>query len=335
MDALSNCEEVELFLNGRSLGKQAMKRNSKLTWQVKYAPGALSAIGFNGGRVAAETRVETTGDPASVRLTSDRSTINADGEDVSVFTVSVTDAQGRMVPVATNLVHFELAGPGKIIGVGNGDPSCHEPDTFAPQMPVTAIPVNNWRWQSAAVPAKGGLAPEYAGDFDDSAWNVLKPKTDANSGDQVLSEGQTAIFRAHFNVTDADLANPAVQIRFTSIDDHGWIYVNNQRAGESSDWATSPAFDIKKMLHAGDNVVAVGVLNEYGSGGLNPEVNVELVGKPVAVPWSRSVFNGLGQVIVQSTKEPGEINLTASADGVASATVTVHSLPCPPRPAVP
>ena len=76
-------------------------------------------------------KVETTGAPAAVQLTPDRSTINADGEDVSVFTVSVTDAQGRVVPVAANLVHFELSGPGKILGVGNGDPSCHEPDVFS------------------------------------------------------------------------------------------------------------------------------------------------------------------------------------------------------------
>ena len=66
-------------------------------------------------------------------MTPDRSTLNADGGDVSVFTVSVTDAQGRLMPVATNLIHFELSGPGKIIGVGNGDPGCHEPDVFVPQ----------------------------------------------------------------------------------------------------------------------------------------------------------------------------------------------------------
>ena len=124
----SNCKTVELFLNGKSLGKQDMPENEYLDWRVAYAPGVLSAKGYNGGKLAVETKVETTGAPAAVRLQLDRSIINADGEDLSVVDVSVVDASGRVVPVADNLVQFELTGPGKIIGVGNGDPSSHEPD---------------------------------------------------------------------------------------------------------------------------------------------------------------------------------------------------------------
>ena len=335
VDALSNGEEVELFLNGESLGKQPMKRNSKLSWKVKYAPGVLSAKAYHGGKVVAETKVETTGEPASVQLTPNRSVIHADGEDVSVFTVSVTDAQGRVVPTAANNISFEVNGAGKMLGVGNGDPSCHEPDTFVAQPSVKSIPVNDWRWKLATVPAKGALAPEYANDFDDSVWNRIKPTTEGVTGDQVLTEGQTAIFRAHVSLTEADLANPGVQIRFTRIDDHGWVFVNNRRVGESTDWSASPAYDIKKALHAGDNVVAVGVRNESGNGGLDPDVNVEVTGKPVAPAWSRSAFNGLAQIIVQSTKEAGEIKLTASADGLRSATATVTTQSATPRPSVP
>jgi beta-galactosidase len=335
MDALSNCEEVELFLNGESLGKQAMKRNSKLTWKVKYAPGIVSAKGFNGGKVVAEAKVETTGEPVSVQLTPDRKAINADGEDVSVFTVSATDAQGRAVPTAQNKINFEVSGAGKILGVGNGDASCHEPDTFVPQLPVRAIAVSGWRWQLAELPAKGALAPQYAPEFDDSAWNVIKPKTDGDTGELVLKPGQTAIYRAHVKLTEEDLNNPAVQIRFAGCDDRGWYFVNNQRVGESHDWQAQPLFDIKKALHAGDNVIAVGVKNDEGSGGLNPDVNVEIVGKPTASPWSRSLFNGLAQVIVQSTKNAGEIKLTASADGLKPATVSVQAQLCTPRPSVP
>ena len=127
VDALSNCKSVELFLNGASLGKQAMKPNSKLSWSVTYAPGTLSAKGFDdAGNVIAETKVETTGEPAAVQLTPNRPTINADGEDVSVITVAVADDKGRIVPVAGNKINFTIEGAGKILGVGNGDPSCHE-----------------------------------------------------------------------------------------------------------------------------------------------------------------------------------------------------------------
>ena len=333
VDALSNCEEVELFLNGTSLGKQTMKRNSKLTWQVKYAPGTLSAKGFNGGKVVAEQKIETTGDAVAIQLTPNRTSINADGEDVSVFTVSATDAQGRAVPVAQNKINFSLAGAGKILGVGNGDPSSHEADTYIPQSPVRSIAVGNWRWQLAALPAKrGALAPEYAPGFDDSGWNAIKTKTDGDTGDMPLKEGETAIYRAHVTLTEADLKNPNIQIRFAGCDDQGWYFVNNQRVGESLDWQAQPLFDIKKYLHAGDNVIAVGVKNVAGEGGLNPDVNVEIVGSAGEAPWSRSLFNGLAQIIVQSTKTAGELKLTASAEGLQSATATVATQASAGRP---
>jgi beta-galactosidase len=279
--------------------------------------------------------VETTGEAASIQLTPDRSTIKADGEDVSVFTVAVTDARGRIVPTAANKIHFAVSGAGKILGVGNGDPSCHEPDTFVAQLPVKSVPVNNWRWQLATLPAKGALTPEYAPDFDDAAWNIIKPKTDGDTGELVLNSGQTAIYRAHVKLTEADLVSPRVQIRFGGIDDHGWIFVNNQSVGESHDWQAQPAFDIKKALHAGDNVIVVGVRNDEGSGGLNPDVNVELVGTSVAADWSRSAFNGLAQIMVQATKDAGEIKLTAVAEGLQSTTHVVQAKPATPRPFVP
>jgi beta-galactosidase len=337
VDALSNCKQVELFLNGTSLGKQAMKPNSKLNWQVKYAPGTLSAKGFDdAGNVIAETKVETTGDATQIQLTPDRKTINGDGEDVSMFTVSALDAQGRAVPVAQNKINFSIEGAGKILGVGNGDPSCHEPDTFIPNLPTRAIAVNDWRWKLAELPSKrGALAPEYAPDFDDSSWSTIKPKTDGDTGDMFLKENESAIYRAHVKLTEEDLNNPSVQVRFGTIDDHGWIFVNNQRVGESHDWSAEPAFDIKRALHAGDNVIAVGVKNDANSGGLNPDVNMEITGQPTASPWSRSLFNGLAQVIVQSSKDTGEIKLTASAEGLKPMTVSIQSQACTPRPSVP
>jgi beta-galactosidase len=123
----SNCDEVELFLNGRSLGRQAMKRYSHLEWSVPYVPGTLLARGHRDGREILVTSIETTGAPARLVLTPDRTAIKADGADVAVFSVSSVDAQGRHVPTASPLVRFEVTG-GRIIGVGNGDPGSLEPD---------------------------------------------------------------------------------------------------------------------------------------------------------------------------------------------------------------
>jgi len=123
----SNCEEVELFLNGVSLGKQTTKPLQHLEWKVKYAPGKLVAKGVRKGQSIEDVR-ETTSAPAAIRLTADRNQLTADNADLAVVTVEVLDAQGRVVPIADNKITFSLTGPAKLIGVGNGDPSCHEPD---------------------------------------------------------------------------------------------------------------------------------------------------------------------------------------------------------------
>jgi beta-galactosidase len=124
----TNLEQVELFLNGRSLGAQQVVKNTHLVWKVKYAPGAIEARGSKGGQQTLTAKRETTGPAAGIVLRPDRARVAADGEDVSVVTVEVVDAQGRVVPVAANEVSFKVSGSGKLLGVGNGDPSSHESD---------------------------------------------------------------------------------------------------------------------------------------------------------------------------------------------------------------
>ena len=126
--SFNNCDAVELFLNGESQGQKEREPYSGLSWDVAWKPGALEAKCIRNGEVVAETRRETTGAPAAIALGLDRSTIHADGEDVSLVKVSIVDAEGRTVPTAANDVQFRLEGPGEIIGVGNGDPSSHEAD---------------------------------------------------------------------------------------------------------------------------------------------------------------------------------------------------------------
>jgi len=124
----SNCKTVELFLDGQSLGKKAMPTNEYLDWLVPPTSGVLSARGYNGNKVVAETKIERAGEAAAIELRPDRTTITSDGQDLSIVDVAIVDKNGRVVPDAGNLVWFALNGPGKIIGVGNGDPSCHEAD---------------------------------------------------------------------------------------------------------------------------------------------------------------------------------------------------------------
>jgi beta-galactosidase len=124
----TNLDSVELFLNGQSLGSRPVKRDMHVAWKVKYAPGTLQAHGYQGGQEALKASRETTGAPAKIELRPDRQKIAADGEDISIVEVRIVDDQGRVVPTADNQIVFQVSGAGKLIGVGNGDPSSHEPD---------------------------------------------------------------------------------------------------------------------------------------------------------------------------------------------------------------
>jgi beta-galactosidase len=128
----SNLDEVELFVNGASAGSQKVPHLGHVEWNVKYAAGLIEARGSKDGKVVLSDKRETTGSPASIRLTVDpvdaRNEINADGEDIAILRVEALDKEGRPVPTAGNVIGFKVSGEGKLIGVGNGDPNCQESD---------------------------------------------------------------------------------------------------------------------------------------------------------------------------------------------------------------
>lgn len=124
----SNSEEVELFLNKKSLGKQITKPLDHLEWNVAYMPGKLFAKSFSKGKLVKETMVQTTGQPSAIHLSVNTKKLKADGKDIAVINFSIIDDNGRVVPEADNEISFEIIGEGKNIGVGNGNPISEEPD---------------------------------------------------------------------------------------------------------------------------------------------------------------------------------------------------------------
>jgi beta-galactosidase len=239
--------------------------------------------------------------------------------------VAVTDAQGRIVPIADNLVSFEISGGGKIIGVGNGDPSSHEADVYLSYGNDKELVLNNWHMR--AVPDIKDRA-EVAESFSDADWD----RVDVNTDSGPLAENTSAIFRAHLNLRGEDLNDSGIMLQFGMIDDDGWVYVNGQLVGESHDWKASPAFNVGKFFHAGDNLIAVAVHNGDGPGGINKGVSLSLPSKSAPTKWQRSVFNGLAQVIVQAGTEPGEIRLTATSQQLARGTAVISAEGHGPRP---
>lgn len=145
----TNCETVELFLNGRSLGVKGYEfprmgmegrwgnlpdrakvlrttADLHLSWDVPYEPGALKAVGTKDGKDFATAEVFTTGQPAAIGLSCDRESLGTDWRDVAHVTVQILDDKGRVVPTADNEVTFEIEGAGCIVGTDNGNPASHD-----------------------------------------------------------------------------------------------------------------------------------------------------------------------------------------------------------------
>ncbi|RTQ51615.1 DUF4982 domain-containing protein [Hymenobacter gummosus] len=124
----SQADEVELLLNGKSLGtKKKSADQLHVMWRVPYAPGTLQAVSRKAGKTVLTRTIKTAGAPARIELTADRSALRADGLDLSFVTVRVLDAQGNLVPDAANQVKFDLSGPASIAGVDNGYQASLEP----------------------------------------------------------------------------------------------------------------------------------------------------------------------------------------------------------------
>lgn len=121
----SNCDEVELFLNGKSQGKHRNVPLGHIEWKVPFQTGILSAKGLNTGKVVTETEVRTSGESYQLITSADRKLIKADGYDLSFITVKVCDKNGTMIPTADNLIEVEVIG-GKLLGVCSGSPTSHE-----------------------------------------------------------------------------------------------------------------------------------------------------------------------------------------------------------------
>lgn len=126
--ALSNADKVRLLLNDRLISEQNVDHYEMNTWNIPYEPGKLEAVGFKDGKIVSRTIVETTGEAKSIRLVPFRSSIKGNGCDAIPITVEVLDSEGRHVPTANNMIRFSVTGPADIIGLGNGNPNCHEPE---------------------------------------------------------------------------------------------------------------------------------------------------------------------------------------------------------------
>lgn len=329
--AYSNCDEVELFLNKQSQGCQPMPKNGHLEWQVPYAPGTLEAVGYRNGQRIATDVVRTTAAPAAIQLLPNKPAVQATREDLAVVTVQLTDQNQRPVPTANQEVTFRLQGPGRLIGVGNGDPTSLEPDRYIDK--ISVVQIENLKERAADGMTSG---PETTADFDDAGWG---PAFTARRYDaaQLVPAAKYYVTRGSFELPGA-LAGATVTLFYQPIGREQTIYVNGRAIAQNlpAGQAVKNGFVLDAaLLKPGRNsVVFVATPLVKNSPWDVPNALPGTVQVRTPAPaWRRKTFNGLAQVLVQSTQDAGEIILTATAPGLKTSVLKIKSVAAPQRPA--
>jgi len=316
----SNANEVELILNNKSLGKRTMPENGHIDWDVVYEPGILLAKGFTKGKETVSEKVVTTDIPSKVILSADRSLLNADGRDVSVITIQVTDKKDRMVSDASNEIELTLQGPGRIIGVGNGDPASHDAEQFIES--VERSPVSHLEYVQLSSTTDSNRP-----DFTDKNL-IWKPAFEKGYGNYDISKN--LVVRGSFYLSDF---NDSTKVTFyaKSLVEGQSVYVNGQLLGKEIKRDDPNQIFIldHKCLRKGENIVIfegkpIAKRNSWEEINTNPgEIKIY---NP-AGQWKRKLFNGFAQVIVKTAKNGGDIFLKATSTGLKSSVIKLVSTP--------
>lgn len=305
--AYSNCEEVEFFLNKKSLGKKKMQQNGHLEWKVKYESGTLEAIGYKNGKKVLTEIQKTTGNPENVKLTLDKE--NKANSKVSIITVEVTDKKGLHVPTADNEITFDIKG-GKILGVGNGNPTSLENDQFIADLKL--VPITDFEEQ------KGKTADlSLQSGYPENEWiSAFKDRDYKN-------QAPSYIYRGNFELTSVSEKNQ-VNFFYKKIGTAAEVYINGNMINPSKEDPQKYILDTK-LLKQGKNsvyIIATPLQKIKDWDVMNTDPGIIQVIIP-AENWKRKLFNGYAQIIIEKENSTKEVVLTASAKGLKNATIVV------------
>jgi len=304
----SNCDEVELFLNKKNLGKKKMQQNSHLEWKVKYEAGTLEAIGYKNGKKILTEIQKTTGNPETIKLSVDKE--NPANTNVSVIKVEVTDKKGLHVPTANDEITFAIKG-GKILGVGNGNPTSLENDTFIDDLNLVSI--TNFQEQKLASPN----LPEKLPEFSENDWSTAFKERDYKK------QAPAYVYRGEFDLKNN--ANTAiVNLFYKKIGVEANVFINGNKVQPSAEDAQKYLLDAA-ILKEGKNTIYIAVtplqkVKDWDV--MNTDPGIIQVITPSA-PWKRKLFNGYAQIIIQKDEKETEVVLSATAKGLRSAALVV------------
>ena len=322
----SNCKTVELVLNRKSLGKKTVEKNGHVTWPVSFKTGTLTALGYgqvnnpslDTTKVLAKQELKTTGKAVALKIVSQKNSLTADGKDLAIMTVQAVDKDGNIVPDANNDVTFDVQGEGKIIGVGNGNSSSHEAEIFEDKIITKEITIEK------ELPVTGLTnRAETAFGFDDSKWRAAYSTEPSN---WLEYKDSLLVMRGEFileNVSDEMI----ISLFSKSILENQSLYINGVliRANIVKGDVNQSFIIDHKILKSGKNeYVVVGQKlkrpNQWDYPNRDPGL-IQII-TPVK-NWKREVFNGLAQVLLQSTNKAGTIKLKASAEGLQGVEIIV------------
>lgn len=305
----SNCDEVELLLNKKSLGKKKMEQYGHLEWKVNYTPGTLEAIGYKNGKKIVTDIQKTTGNAENIKLSVDAE--NALNANVSVITVEVTDKKGLHIATANDEITFAVKG-GKILGVGNGDPTSLEKDQFIDD--ITLVPITNLEEQKLT---SAELLQELP-TFSESDWTAAFKDRDYKN------QAKSYVYRGQFDLKNISKTN-MVSFFYKKIGAESVIFVNGNKVVPSAEDSQKYSFT-SSILKEGKNTIYIMAkplqkIKDWDV--MNTDPGIIQVITP-SEPWKRKLFNGYAQIIIQKDESGNEVVLSATAKGLKAGVLNVN-----------
>jgi beta-galactosidase len=303
----SNCDEVELFLNKKSLGKKKMEQYGHLEWKVKYSVGTLEAIGYkNGKKILSETQ-KTTDNPENIKLSVDKE--NQTNSNVVVITVETTDKKGVHVPTANHEITFSVKG-GKILGVGNGNPTSLEKDQFIDA--VELVPISNFEEKKLASANTTNQIPS-----DDDSWKEAFKDRDYKN------QAPAYVYRGKFELRNDQKSN-TVNFFYKKIGTDAVVFVNGNKIASSKEDDQKYILNANVLKQGTNNIqiIAPPLQKIKDWDVMNTDPGIIQVITP-AESWKRKLFNGYAQIIIQRDENAAEIVLSAAAIGLNKGTLVL------------
>lgn len=314
----SNCDEVELLVNKKSQGRQAVPKYGHASFNVEYEPGSVLVRGFKAGKQVVADEVKTTGAAAAINLQANKYIYSKKADDIILVSVSAIDAKGLQVPDANNNISFQISGPAEIIGVGNGDPSSLENDREI----ANSIPLNIKLKKELTLQTLEGWSDDVA-KAKRSDWRA--PLVNNRSEKWYDYHDTLLAVSGEFYVQKLDKDHKLTLYSKSILEDQT-IFVNNIQVAHNikRDSPQAIALDHTVIQEGTNEIIFVGKKFRKGYEWDEPNTDPGCVGQVIpAKGYSRNLFSGKALVVIKTNGKPGVVTLTATGNNLKEAKIQI------------